>query len=316
MGLPENWNELCFGTVKKEDAYTEIIDSDQLAADGNPYDYHIDSTITVSRSSIAKADLDETNDQCVTVPVEKRYNITRNEVQTGIGNSYGSTIIDSESAVQIGAGDCVGTYETYVYAVLPSGTTGPETITGDSFNCGDADSLTITPDMLYSYDPGKKEHVFRKPYVYGDITVTGQVTGEIIITLTENGSFIYQVCIPDGYAALNRSTYQVQWDIAFLEGAWKSWYLGGQIGPEPPHKPVFAEQRFWAWDPTEPETCSRRYKFPEVDCNVLPCEDENGAIMWTAEIINILVVCWRSARYGFKPTAHGIQYEWAEGEGA
>jgi hypothetical protein len=107
----------------------------------------------------------------------------------------------------------------------------------------------------------------------------------------------YRFGVPDGYSTLEvpRSTWEMTWDEMFASAAWWAWYDGGMEGAAPDASLALVTARDWTWAGDMEEPWSDWY---EISVPETPGE---------TRVVNIMVICWRSTRLGYKPTYHGSQ---------
>ena len=101
----------------------------------------------------------------------------------------------------------------------------------------------------------------------------------------------------------NRTVYELEWDEIFFPKKWDEWDQGGRVGPEPESRPFLVIRRSWEWggDKTEDGKWSSWFQ------NEAPVLAEGQV-----RTVNLMVTCWKSARAGGKPTAHGEIYVFPE----
>lgn len=106
----------------------------------------------------------------------------------------------------------------------------------------------------------------------------------------------YRFGVPEGYLEEGSPhvVYEMQWDEVFAPHEWWSWFDSGMVGPEPTPGPDLRAAREWIWDPEGSEWSP---------WHILEAPTTAGEI----RAVNVLIVCWRSARLGTLPTEYGDQ---------
>jgi hypothetical protein len=313
MGLPEDFLDRCFETIERRFYQVETIENYAPLEGGIPANFT--STIIDDRKAKFSVPLEPIAGSCALQRVERTRDFSRRERSDATGSPAYYYIINYDENTVGTTGDCAGTGTEYTESYLPSGTDpGTSTSTAATF-CDDLSSLIIDPDWTYS-SPSNGVHVFTKNTVTGDIETTGLLDLTLTITLTEwegGGKELYKFCVPENYSTEEapRSTWEMQWDIAFMTERWLEWYLSDRSDPEPSNYPILHSSHDWTWSGSMEDPCSPIEKMPSPAWHG-HIDDEEAAIVWIAMRINIMVVCWKSTRTGVKPTAIGLQYAWPE----
>lgn len=313
MGLPDDFFDRCFQFVERRFLQTETIENDAPLEGGHPA--HFTSVITDDRKAKFQVPLEPIGASCALQRIERSRHFTRRERSDATGSPAYYYVINYDEHTEGTTGDCAGTSTGYTESYLPSGTDPGTTFSEPAFFCDDLSALVIAPDWTYS-SPSNGVHVFSKTTVTGDLESTGLLETVLTITLTEwegGGREVYKFCVPEGYSTPEapRSTWEMQWDLAFVTEAWLAWYQGDQADPEPTPLPILHEEKSWTWGGSMEAPCSPTEKMPAASWYG-HLDDEENDIVWQTIRLNVMVICWRSSRLGVKPTAHGLQYAWPE----
>jgi len=314
MGLPENFEDLCFEKIVREYHQTETIKKESALSGGIPANFS--SVTTDYRKAEFRVPLDPFDPLeagCSLIRVARQYYLVGRSSCYATDSSGFYYVNEFDEHTSGTSGDCAGTYHVYTESVLPSGTDPGTTFTESSAFCSDLSFLIITPTWTYDR-PGAGIHRFRRTTTTGDIEITGLATVTETITLTEwEGGELYKFCVPEDYSteAAPRSTWEMQWDIAFVTERWLGWYLSDRSEPEPSNSPILHSSHDWTWGGSMEEPCSPVEQMPSPRWHGL-IDDEESSIKWLAIRINVMIICWRSARTGQKPTAYGPQYAWPD----
>lgn len=107
----------------------------------------------------------------------------------------------------------------------------------------------------------------------------------------------YRFGVPSDYSTLElpRTTWEMTWDEVFASAAWWSWYDGGMEGAAPDASVALVAARDWTW--------AGDMESPWTDWYEIPIPETPGE----TRVVNVMVICWRSTRLGYKPTYHGDQ---------
>jgi hypothetical protein len=107
----------------------------------------------------------------------------------------------------------------------------------------------------------------------------------------------YRMGVPAGYSTPEapRSTWEMTWDEIYASDAWWAWFDGGMDGEAPDESLALVTARDWTWGGS--------MESPWSDWYEIPIPETPGQ----TRVVNVMVVCWKSTRLGYKPTAHGDQ---------
>jgi hypothetical protein len=101
-----------------------------------------------------------------------------------------------------------------------------------------------------------------------------------------------------------RSTYELEWDEGFFPTEWDEWNNGDREDPEPTPVPELVAERSWTWDGNKTEE-GRWSPWYNINPDLRPGQ---------VRPVNLMIVCWKSAKIGTKPTASGEIHEFPEPE--
>lgn len=106
----------------------------------------------------------------------------------------------------------------------------------------------------------------------------------------------YRLGVPEDFSTGDapRSYYEVEWDEVEASEEWWEWFDNGMQGDPPEEGPSLKESRHWLWGGSVEEPWSDWFELPPP-----------GASEKVIRVANIMVKCWKSARLGVVPTAHG-----------